>query len=112
MRDMVLDLPHVAFELLAGEAPLELRLHPDALALVAKAVQDERKIRTPGREITELLEEIGARVLVQRDDRNVGEFCTDFAQAVADGLGRESGPMLDAPEALFFRSRDQVAVAD
>src|SRR5262245_2538294 len=42
---------------------------------------------------------------------NVGEREPRLAQAVGDGLRRESGPVLDAPEALLFRRCDENALA-
>ena len=46
MRKMVLDVPHPGMQGLAGKGPQQLFGHPRALALVAKAVEHQRKIRT------------------------------------------------------------------
>ena len=43
---------------------------------------------------------------------NIRELRPGLGEAVASGLGRETGPMLDAPKALLLRGCHDQAIAD
>src|SRR5262249_43936369 len=56
--------------------------------------------------------EVRPRVLVDGDMVQVFEADACLAQAIADGLGRETSPMLDPTKALLLRGSDDFAVSN
>src|SRR5690242_5709888 len=86
--------------------------HSDPLAPVANAVDDQRKVRSSGQCERDLLYKIGLRILIDRDVMDLGELDTPSLQTIPDRLRRKARPVLDPPEALLLRSRDQRSVTD
>src|SRR6266581_48722 len=80
------------------------------LAPVAEALDHQSKIRTVGDEVTEFPHQVGAAVLIDRHMPHIGEAYPCFAQAIGNGFGWKSCPMLHTPETLLFDRRDKVAV--
>ena len=97
--------------MLAGKAGFQLGLNARALAPVAHPVEHHPEIRPARDEIAELVQEVRAPVLVDRHVRDVRQLHARLSQAVADRLGREASPVLDAPEALLFRRGEEHSVA-
>src|SRR5258706_10161200 len=89
-------------ELIAGEMPPEFILNPGALALLAHARDDHRRIGAMGEREDDLSPEVRLPVLIDSRVLNVREPHACGGQAVADGLARKANPVLNPPEALFL----------
>jgi hypothetical protein len=111
MRQMMLDVVIRAAKALAGKFLCEQLGERIAPAPVCEAITHQAHMRDRRDEIADLAQAVGATVLIDGDMIDVGEGEPRLAQAIGDGLGGESRPMLDAPEALLFRRRDQCPVA-
>jgi hypothetical protein len=110
MREMVLDIVDRAGKRPARHGAQFLGYAGDLLA-VAQPAQQQARARPVRHDITKLAEKIGAAVAVDGDMRDVAQIGPGFVQAVADGLSREAGPMLDAAKPFLFGGRHQDAVA-
>ena len=110
VRAVMLYEMHLAVEGLR-HGPLKERVDTLTLAFVADALEHQRRVRPAPQQVGQLAAEIGARILVDCDLRDVVQPDTRIAQAPADRLRRKPGPMLEPPEALLLRCRHQHAVA-
>src|ERR1043165_1034770 len=107
---MVLHALQASAEALRGEGAPELVLHTRALPARAQLAQNIREVGPVLGHEEQSIEPARARVAVDGDGGDVGELGARFTQAVGDGLRRESGPVLDATEALFLGGGDQLSV--
>lgn len=110
MGDVMLDRVHRP----AKSAPANICLQqlPDALTLPAifHPGPDQPGIWPVGQHVGELLSEMGSAVLVKRDMIDAGKRRSGFLKAPGNRLRGKPRPVLDAPEALFFGSRQQSPV--
>src|SRR5262245_27209891 len=112
MRQMMLNLMHLATEMLAGKARGHQFRDISSSAPVLQAVEHESEVRTLRHQIGKLPEEIGPTVLIDRNMLNIGKGEACFPQAVGNRLRREASPMLHTAEALLFRRSNKLAVSD
>ena len=100
---MVLDLVHAGADRLLGHAQRLGRGGRNARDLggVLQPVGDEIEARPPGEGEQRLLQDVGARVAVDRDMVDLADRDPRLGQAVLDRLGRESGRVLDPAKALL-----------
>src|SRR5260221_9967951 len=80
-------------------------------AAIAQALNYQRWVWAPPREEREFAPDVRPVVLIERDMVDLAQLYARLAKAVTDRLRWESGPMLDAPEALLLGRRDKHAVA-
>ena len=59
---------------------------------------------------SELAPQVRVGILVHRDVRDVAELDSGLAQAIADRLGRKTGPVLDTTKAFFLDRREQLSI--
>ena len=109
---MVLDVADFSTENFAWKASAQLVFHPRSLALLAQAPQHHARIRTPEERVGHLPPQVRAGVLVDRHAVHIGEAGIRGTQAIADGFGWKTRPVLDAPKPLFLRRGDKLAVAE
>ncbi len=83
-----------------------------ALRLVTHTVKHKPQIGALAQSKLNLLEKAGARIGVDRDEADAGKRDAGLIQAIPDRFRRKPRPMLDAPEPLLLRRRDNLAVAD
>src|SRR5262249_23253403 len=112
MRQMVLNLVHLAAEVLAGKARGHQFRDISSSTPVLQAVKHKSEVRALRHQIGQLPEEIGPAVLIDRNMLNIRKGEAGFPQAVGNCLRRETSPMLHAAEALLFRRSNKLAVAD
>src|SRR5262249_32153435 len=112
MRQMMLNLVHLATEVLAGKVRGHQFRDISSSAPVPQAVKHESEVRALRHQIGQLPKEIGSAVLIDRNMLNIGKGEACFPQAVSNCLRREASPMLHAAEALLFRGSNKLAVAD
>src|SRR5215471_4399321 len=79
---------------------------------VPKAIEYEPEIRAVCHQISKLAVKIGPAVLVECNVLDVRKSDTGLSKTVGNRLGRKASPVFHATKSLFFRSRDQLAVAD
>ena len=111
MGEMMLDVVKSGAQ---GSTGKLLRQEPRdrlSLASVAEPVEHEADTRRRAQEVADLAQPVGAAVLIDGDMVNFGERELSLAQAIGDGVGRKSGPMLDAPEPLLLGRRDKHSIA-
>src|SRR4051812_42631440 len=111
MSNMMFDGMRLSAKSLPGEIRFEQLMDALASLAVAQSVQNEARIGTPGKKVSELLAQMCAAVLVDRNVVDVRERRLGLAQTIRNRLTGKSGPMLDAAKAFFFRGGDQPAVA-
>ena len=92
MRQMMLDLMHLAAKALAGKVRCQQIRDALARAPVLEPVEHEPEVRALRHQIGELPEEIGPAVLIDGDVLDIGEREARFPQAIGDRLRRESQP--------------------
>src|SRR5262249_36472981 len=112
MRQMVLNLVHLAAEVLARKARGHQFRDVSSSTPVLEAVKHESEVRALRHQIGQLPEEIGPAVLIDRNMLNVGKGDAGFPQAVGNRLRWEASPMLHAAEAFFFSRSNKLAVAE
>ena len=108
---MMLDAVEFRAHGLAREGLLQQNRDARAGAAIAQPAEHQIDVGALGQEIADLAHEVGATVLIERDVIHVGKLNACLAQAIGDGLGGKSRPMLDAAEPLLLGGRDQLAVA-
>jgi hypothetical protein len=59
---------------------------------------------------TESPEIVDARLTIDRDMSDIGEFDSALAQAIIDRIGRKPSPMLDPAEAFFLRRGNDFSI--
>ena len=82
------------------------------LFAIAQPGQQQGRAWPAGEDVGELGKEIGAAAAVDGNAGHVRQVDFCFFEAIADGMGREAGPMFDAAEPLFFGGSEKNAVAD
>jgi hypothetical protein len=107
MREVVLDTTNPAIE--PGLRKRRGGLDRSSPGLVAHPVEDQREIRPAPQRVPDRLKEVGARIGVDGDDRDIGGRSARLPKAVADRLAR---PVLDAAETFLLRGGDDRAVAE
>ena len=112
MREMMLDGVEFAAKPLARKGSVEKFGNSRAAAAIAQPIEDQPGTRRMGCEIGEPAQPVGAPILIDCDMRDIVQPQPRFPQAISDRLGRKSGPVLDAPEALLFSRGQEHAVAD
>lgn len=112
MRQVVLDAVDRALERLAGKGRRKLRVDAGALALIAQPLEDEPRVWPPQRCVANAPQQVRLRIAVERDVIDVTERHAGLYEAIADRFGRKPRPMLDAPETLLFRRRNDFAITD
>src|SRR5262249_43123119 len=112
MRDVVLDRLDSTSKDLAWKRLRQMGLDARPLAHVADSLLEERDIGNLGQRKRELPSEIGFGVVIDRDAIDVGNLELRLCKAVANGLARKSGPVLDTAKALFLGRGDDVAFLD
>ena len=108
---MVVNVVDLATKGVPREGCRQLFCNPSALAFVAPTVEQHRDAWAAPQRVYQLTAQIRAAVLVDRYMLYVMKADTRRIQAVADGLGRETCPMLDTAKALFLGSGNHLAVA-
>jgi hypothetical protein len=112
VREVVLDVVEPASEGLPGESLGQQLRRALALAAVAETVAYQAQIRDMEHEIAELVHEVRTAVLIERNVLDIGQANPGFAQAIGNGLGRKSSPVLHAPEAFFFSGGNEDTISD
>ena len=95
----------VAFELRGQDLPQVAHL-----AHVGQPILDRGERGPALQREQDLLVQMGRGIAPDRDVVDLGELQPGKIETETDRLGRESGPVLDAPDALFLDRRHQLAV--
>src|SRR5262245_3437093 len=98
MCQMVLNLVHLATEMLTGKVRGHQFRDVSSSAPVLQAVKHESEVRALRHQVGQLPEEIGPAVLIDRNMLNVGKGEVGFPQAVGNRLRWKASPMLHAAE--------------
>ena len=110
MREMVLNTMHMSGKMLLREFFLQQILDGQSAATIGEAIKNQPRIRPMGRGKPGLSPEVGAGVAIDGRLFDGGEVNAGLGEAIADGLGGEAGPVLDAPEPLLLDRRDEDTV--
>jgi hypothetical protein len=109
---VVLDVMDGGAQSIAGEGGAKGVLDGGGVANVAQAVFDEAEVGPVAEDEEETAPIVDAGLAVDGDVVEVTEAQAGFAEAEFGGFSGEAGPVLDAPEALFFGGSDDATIAN
>ena len=104
MGKMVFHVADFRTEQLAREGPGQFFLDGCTLPFVLQTIDDQRKAWPMQRSVSNLTPEIGAGVLIDGDNIEIGKADASFGEALPDRFFRKACPMLDTSEPFLFTS--------
>ena len=112
MSKVMLDMPDVRLEAIAGKCGLERVFECCGFADVSNPVEDESGIGAVPENERHPPQVIHFRIAIDGNEVDVGETRAGLGQAVFNRLSRKSRPVLDPPEPLFFDCGYQLSVTN